>query len=79
MKTFAVVLFFLLVGVGAQAQTDVAKSSVVLVETTDNYNGYDEEKKSKNEAQMARIYKHRISRIRKALSFTAKKSDAKVV
>ena len=79
MKTIATILFFLLVGVAAQAQTDVQRPEVATLERTVFYVPGIEEKQPEKEVEIARIYKYKISRIKKTLSFTAKKNDAKVV
>ncbi|GAB5475343.1 MAG: hypothetical protein Mars2KO_34420 [Maribacter sp.] len=79
MKTVASLLFFLLVGVGVQAQADTERPTVAPVEITETYSDGNEENITENKVEMARIYKYRISRIKKALSFMAKKNNAKVV
>lgn len=79
MKTTAIVFFLFLIGASAQAQAEVEKLTVVTTEMTDVHPSDAIETISENAAEVARLYKYGNARVKKALSFTAKKDQAKVV
>ncbi len=70
MKAIITIIFILFIGVAAQAQ-DAKEVKVVTVEKTVVI-------KTAEEAKVARLYKFKNSRIKKALSFTTKRNKAKL-
>ncbi len=78
MKTILTLLFVLIIGGVAQAQDatvevkgEIIKTSIV---TSTSYKNITLESKT----EVARLYKFKNSRIKKALSFTTKKNKAKM-
>ncbi len=70
MKAIITIIFILFIGVAAQAQ-DAKEVKVVTVEKTVVI-------KTAEETKVARLYKFKNSRIKKALSFTTKRNKAKL-
>ncbi len=70
MKAIITIIFILFIGVAAQAQ-DAKEVKVVTVEKTVVI-------KTAGETKVARLYKFKNSRIKKALSFTTKRNKAKL-
>ena len=71
MKTILTILFVLTIGVTAQAQdakVDVKVETVEMTIVTSTTNGN----------TVARLYKFKNSRVKKALSFTTKRNKAKI-
>ena len=81
MKTIATLIFILFIGVTAQAQnaTELVKvetiEMTIVTNTTSNEN---KEAALENKNEVARLYKYKNSRVKKALSFTTKKNKAKM-
>ena len=71
MKTILTILFVLTIGVTAQAQDTMSDSKVETVEMTIVTS-------TTNENSVARLYKFKNSKIKKALSFTTKRNKAKL-
>ena len=71
MKTIATLIFILFIGVAAQAQNATSEIKVNTVETTIVT-------PTANENSVARLYKFKSSRVKKALSFTTKRNKAKM-
>ena len=71
MKTILTILFVLTIGVTAQAQDTKSDSKVETVEMTIVTS-------TTNENSVARLYKFKNSKIKKALSFTTKRNKAKL-
>ncbi len=70
MKAIITIIFILFIGVAAQAQ-DAKEVKVVTVEKTVVI-------KTSEETKVARLYKFKNSRVKKALSFTTKRNKAKL-
>ncbi len=70
MKAIITIIFILFIGVAAQAQ-DAKEVKVVTVEKTVVI-------KTAEETKVARLYKFKNSRVKKALSFTTKRNKAKL-
>lgn len=79
MKTTFTFLFVLCIGFGVQAQTESKSDQEPATEKTIPPTWDARQVNQSEPLDMARLYRYRISRIKKALSFTAKKSKAKVV
>lgn len=79
MKTTLTFAFFLLTCVGAQAQVNPLEVTEASVKSTSEQVVTQKKDREQDSLKMVRIYKYRISRIKKALSFTARKDRAKVV
>lgn len=84
MKTILTILFVLFIGVTVQAQSSTNETKEVKVETiemgitnTVTTNQFDEVAVEKN-TEVARLYKFKNSRIKKALKFTTKRNKAKM-
>ncbi len=71
MKTIFTLLFVLTIGVTAQAQDTKSDTKVETVEMTIVAS-------TANENSVARLYKFKNSKIKKALSFTTKRNKAKL-
>ncbi|WP_282053589.1 hypothetical protein [Maribacter luteus] len=71
MKTILTLLFVLTIGITAQAQDVKADVKVETVEKTIMTS-------ASNENTVARLYKFKNSRVKKALSFTTKRNKAKM-
>ena len=83
MKTIFTLLFVLFIGVAAQAQNNTITDKVetiemgIVVEFSTKEVTY-EKITLENETEVARLYKYKNSRIKKALTFTTKKNKAKM-
>ena len=81
MKTIATLIFILFIGVTAQAQnaTELVKvetiEMTIVTNTTSNEN---KEATLENKNEVARLYKYKNSRVKKALSFTTKRNKSKM-
>ncbi|MDE3743246.1 hypothetical protein [Maribacter polysaccharolyticus] len=71
MKTILTLIFVLTIGVTAQAQDAKADIKVETIEMTNITS-------STNGNTVARLYKFKNSRVKKALSFTTKRNKAKM-
>ncbi len=78
MKTIATLIFVLFIGVSAQAQTATEEVKVETIEMTIVTATVKEELKLETKTEVARLYKFKNSRIKKALSFTTKRNKAKM-
>jgi hypothetical protein len=78
MKTITTLIFILFIGVTAQAQTATEEVKVETIEMTIVTPIENEEVTLKNATEVARLYKYKNSRIKKALSFTTKRNKAKM-
>ena len=76
MKAILTLLFILIIGVTAQAQNATAEVETIktTIVTSNSYESLNLESKT----EVARLYKFKNSRIKKALSFTTKKNKAKM-
>ncbi len=81
MKTIATLIFILFIGATAQAQnaTELVKvetiEMTIVTNTTSNEN---KEATLENKTEVARLYKYKNSRVKKALSFTTKRNKSKM-
>lgn len=75
MKTIATLIFVLFIGVGAQAQDVKVDVTVETVEMTPEVLRVTS---TSTENSVARLYKFKNSRVKKALSFTTKRNKAKM-
>ncbi|MEP3211466.1 MAG: hypothetical protein ABJN95_19930 [Maribacter sp.] len=80
MKTILTLLFVLFIGLAAQAQSAVEDTQVKVetiemgIVTSTSY----EKTENDNKTEVARLYKFKNSRIKKALKFTTKRNKAKM-
>ncbi|MFS4494638.1 hypothetical protein [Maribacter sp. 2308TA10-17] len=81
MKAILTILFVLFIGVAAQAQASDAQKGEVKVETVGmtvvTISSIEKVSLEKN-TEVARLYKFKNSRIKKALKFTTKRNKAKM-
>lgn len=77
MKTILTITFVLFIGMVAQAQNAEIKTKVVSVEMT-NAASTSKEVKIETKNEVARLYKFKNSRVKKALEFTTKRNKAKM-
>ena len=77
MKTIATLIFVLFIGVAAQAQTATEEVKVETIEMTIVTETTEEVVIEKN-TEVARLYKYKNARVKKALSFTTKRNKAKM-
>jgi hypothetical protein len=81
MKTIATLIFILFIGATAQAQN---ASELVKVETiemtivTNTTSNENKEAALEKKTEVARLYKYKNSRVKKALSFTTKRNKSKM-
>ena len=81
MKTIATLIFILFIGATAQAQnaTELVKvetiEMTIVTNTTSNEN---KEAALEKKTEVARLYKYKNSRVKKALSFTTKRNKSKM-
>ena len=73
MKTILTITFVLFITMAAQAQDAKIEANEVKVEMTDA-----KEIKLENTTEVARLYKFKNSRVKKALAFTTKRNKAKM-
>lgn len=78
MKTILTLLFVLIIGVTAQAQNNTADIKVETIKTTIVTSTSEGMVKLESKTEVARLYKFKNSRIKKALSFTTKRNKAKM-
>jgi L-cystine uptake protein TcyP (sodium:dicarboxylate symporter family) len=78
MKTIATLIFVLFIGVAAQAQNATEQVKVETIEMTIVTSTENKEVVLKSSTEVARLYKYKNSRIKKALSFTTKRNKAKM-
>ncbi len=78
MKTIATLIFVLFIGVAAQAQTATEEVKVETIEMTIVTSTTSEEATLETATEVARLYKYKNSRVKKALSFTTKRNKAKM-
>jgi hypothetical protein len=78
MKTFLTLVFILIIGATAQAQnaTEEIKVATIEISVVDALTGETIELESNTE--VARLYKFKNSRIKKALKFTTKRNKSKM-
>ncbi|PIB27699.1 hypothetical protein BFP77_11255 [Maribacter sp. 4U21] len=77
MKTIATIFFIFFIGMTAQAQNNTSDVKVETVEMTIvTETAYELNLETKTE--VARLYKHKNARVKKALSFTTKRNKAKM-
>ncbi|EAR01304.1 hypothetical protein [Maribacter sp. HTCC2170] len=79
MKAIVTIIFIIFFGITAQANNEVKEIEVVTIELTvvltlETKN----EVKTETTTEVARLYKFKNSRIKKALSFTTKRNKAKM-
>ena len=78
MKTIATLIFILFIGATAQAKTVTEQVKVETIEMTIVTSTENKEAAFKSTNEVARLYKYKNSRVKKALSFTTKKNKAKM-
>lgn len=78
MKTIATLIFVLFIGVAAQAQNTDKEVKVETIEMSIVTPTQLKELTIEMNTEVARLYKFKNSRIKKALKFTTKKSKAKM-
>ena len=81
MKTIITLIFVLFIGVAAQAQNSTSNSKEVKVQTIEMgivTETQFEEVTIEKKTEVARLYKFKNSRIKKALKFTTKKNKSKM-
>ncbi|NAS11321.1 hypothetical protein [Poritiphilus flavus] len=78
MKTLITLIFVLFIGMVAQAQNNTAEAKVEVIEMSIVTETVEEETKEAKETQVARLYKRKNSRVKKALSFSTKRTRAKL-
>ena len=71
MKTLLTLIFILFIGVAAQAQDSASETRVIAIEMSIATS-------TTNENTVARVYRYKNSRVKKALSFTTKRNKAKL-
>ena len=77
MKTIATLIFVLFIGVVAQAQTATGEVKVEVIEMTIVTETSADKVVIEKNTEVARLYKYKNSRVKKALSFTTKRNRAK--
>lgn len=78
MKTILTLIFVLFIGVATQAQNKTKEIKVATSEMTIVIKTSIEEVTIENKIEVARLYKFKNSKIKKALSFTTKRNKAKM-
>ncbi len=78
MKTLITLIFVLFIGITAQAQNNTAEVKVEVIEMSIVTETVEEETKEVKETQVARLYKRKNSRVKKALTFSTKRTRAKL-
>lgn len=78
MKAILTLLFVLIIGVAAQAQDAPVEVKVETIKTTLVTSTSYENVRLESKTKVARLYKYKNSRIKKALSFTTKRNKAKM-
>ncbi len=77
MKTIATLIFVFFIGVAAQAQNTTEEVKVEVIEMT-IVTETTVAKIATENTEVARLYKYKNSRVKKALSFTTKRNKAKM-
>jgi len=78
MKTILTLIFVLFISVAAQAQDASAETKVSTIEMTIVTSASYQDVVLENATEVARLYKFKNSRIKKALAFTTKRNKAKM-
>jgi hypothetical protein len=78
MKTILTLIFVLFISVAAQAQDASIETKAATVEMTIATSTSYEDVVLENTTEVARLYKFKNSRIKKALAFTTKRNKAKM-
>ena len=78
MKNILTILFIVFISVAAQAQTQTETTSVELETVEMTIVNEVEEVKLEEEVKVARLYKFKNSRVKKALAFKTKRDKAKM-
>jgi len=78
MKTIATLIFVLFISVAAQAQNVTEQVKVETVEMTIVTSTEKKEVTLEKKNEVARLYKFKNARVKKALSFTTKRNKAKM-
>ena len=81
MKAIVTIIFIIFFGIAAQAQNNTQEEKVTTIEMTIVTTTATETKnevKTETTTEVARLYKFKNSRIKKALSFTTKRNKAKM-
>ncbi len=81
MKAMVTIIFIIFFGIAAQAQNEVKEVQVKAIEmtiVTSITTATKNEVKTETTTEVARLYKFKNSRIKKALSFTTKRNKAKM-
>jgi hypothetical protein len=78
MKTIITLIFVLFIGIAAQAQTATKEIKVETIEMSIVSTTEQKELTLKSTIEVARLYKFKNSKIKKALSFTTKRNKAKM-
>lgn len=78
MKTIITLIFVLFIGIAAQAQTATKEVKVETIEMSIVSTTEQKELTLKSTIEVARLYKFKNSKIKKALSFTTKRNKAKM-
>ena len=78
MKTLITLIFVLLIGVAAQAQTATEDVKVETIEVTIATEAAVEKVAVEKNTEVARLYRRSNSRVKKALSFSTKRNRAKM-
>lgn len=77
MKTIATIFFIFFIGTAAQAQKNTKDLKATTIETTIATETV-KELNLKTNTEVARLYKFKNARVKKALSFTTKRNRAKM-
>ena len=78
MKTLVTLIFVLFIGITAQAKEATAEVKVETIEMSIVIDINVEEAATETKTEVARLYKRKNSRVKKALSFTTKRNRAKL-
>lgn len=78
MKTIVTLIFIILIGTAAQANTTTEEVKVDVIEMTIVSETANEEVVTEKNTEVARLYRRANSRVKKALSFTTKRNRAKM-
>jgi hypothetical protein len=78
MKTLITLIFVLFIGITAQAQDTTSEVKVVTIEMGIVTETVEEGVSFENKTEVARLYKRSNAKVKKALSFTTKRSKAKL-
>ncbi|MEM7380932.1 MAG: hypothetical protein AAF361_07015 [Bacteroidota bacterium] len=78
MKTLVTLIFVLFIGFAAQAQNNATEVKVEVIEMSIVTETVEEATKDVKETKIARLYKRKNSRVKKALTFSTKRTRAKL-